>query len=129
MILIVDDESAIRQLVRSILQSAGYRVREASGSAEALRILEDESSPPQVLLTDIVMPGMNGLALAATVHRMLPEVPVIFMTGFADEYEGELSGSVCLRKPFTIGQLLSAVDDIMSAPPRGSRGTPSIPGT
>lgn len=126
-ILIVDDEIAVLELVASILEGAGYQVRQTANPREALRIVQQEANPPQLLLTDLVMPKLSGLALAAQVHRLRPEVPVIFMSGFAQAYEDELTGSVCLRKPFTAGQLLSAVDDILTAPPKGSRGNPSLP--
>ncbi|HEY2014255.1 MAG TPA: response regulator [Bryobacteraceae bacterium] len=121
LILVVDDEIAILHLVKSILQDAGYQVRLANRAADALRIL-GEGIPPQLLLTDIVMPGTSGIALAANAHRLLPDLPVIFMTGYAHDYEDELTGSVCLKKPFTLAQLLLAVSDVLSAPPKASRG-------
>lgn len=126
MILVVDDEDTILHLVQSILEGAGYEVRLATRAKEALRILEEERAP-QLLLTDIVMPGLSGIALAAKVHRLMPGLPVIFMTGYATDYEEELSGSVCLGKPFTVVQLLTAVKDVLSAPPRASWGGASFP--
>lgn len=112
MILIVDDEQTIRQLVRSILTRAGYDVVEAASAEEALELMQSQA--PELLLTDIVMPNMNGLALAARAHHLYHKVPVMFMSGFASNYEDELSGSVCLRKPFTPGQLLTAVQDVLA---------------
>jgi DNA-binding NtrC family response regulator len=108
-ILVVDDESGVRALVRSILQHAGHQVSEAADAAQALEILRVRS--PEILLTDIVMPGMSGLVLAARAHQLHPSMPVIFMSGFASQYSDELEGSVCLRKPFTANQLLLAVAD------------------
>jgi len=117
-ILVVDDEKPIRDLVRSILTRAGYEVTEAADAREAMGILHDHS--PDILLTDIVMPGLSGLGLAAQAHQIRPKLPVMFMSGFAQQYEDELSGSVCLRKPFTSGQLLAAVEDVLSLKrPRG----------
>src|SRR5215472_2076466 len=116
MILVVDDEREIRILVRILAERAGYSVLEASSAEEALRILEDRMVEPELLLTDIAMPGMNGLALAAHVHHIRPSIPVIFMTGFADEYQAELCGSVCLRKPFKAGELLTAIQDVIGPP-------------
>lgn len=112
MVLVVDDEDGVRSLVRSILEHAGHEVVEASDAAEALDILRARSA--EVLLTDIVMPGTNGLALAAQAHQLHPAMPVIFMSGFARQYADELSGSVCLRKPFTANQLLLAISDILT---------------
>jgi CheY-like chemotaxis protein len=111
-ILVVDDEKPIRDLVYTILTRAGYEVTEAADAREAMGILHDHS--PDMLLTDIVMPGLSGLGLAAQAHQIRPKLPVMFMSGFAQQYEDELSGSVCLRKPFTSGQLLAAVEDVLS---------------
>lgn len=113
MILVVDDEETVRKFVRKVLERAGYPLLAASSGEEALRTLQ--TATPDVLLIDIVMPGMSGLALAARAHQLLPTVPVIFMSGFADEYAQELSGSVCLSKPFTPSELLAAVRDIADA--------------
>ena len=117
MILVVDDEREIRSLVRILAERSGYRVLEASSAEEALQILQERMLEPSLLLTDIVMPGMSGLALAARVHHIRPTLPVIFMTGFADEYQAELSGSVCLRKPFNATELLTAIQDVIGLPP------------
>jgi DNA-binding NtrC family response regulator len=109
-ILVVDDESAVRNLVCAILERGGYEVVAAADAREALEVLRQRT--PEVLLTDIVMPGANGLALAAEAHRLRPGLRVLFMSGFASRYEDELSGSVCLRKPFTASQLLLAIEDL-----------------
>jgi CheY-like chemotaxis protein len=112
-ILIVDDEPGVRDFVRMTLQRAGYETEEAASADEALRKIRKQT--PRILLTDIVMPGKNGLWLAAQVHRLAPSLPVLFISGFAEDYEQELSGSVCLRKPFTPAELVAAVNDIMEA--------------
>jgi two-component system, cell cycle sensor histidine kinase and response regulator CckA len=125
-ILVVDDERDIRNLVRIILaERGGYRVTEATCADEALRILQERLLEPQLLLTDIVMPGMSGLALAARAHQLRPSLPVIFMTGFADEFQAELCGSVCLRKPFKAPELLTAVRDVIGMPHRALEGSGS----
>ena len=112
MILIVDDEREIRDLVAIILERAGHQVVQAQSGEEALEILDSEE--PELLLTDIVMPEMSGLALAARAHHRRPGIRVMFMSGFASQYEEELSGSVCLSKPFTSSQLLAAVEDVLA---------------
>jgi CheY-like chemotaxis protein len=113
-ILVVDDEPGVRRMVRMILERAGYRVLEAADAAAAWRIVEEQPSPA-LLLTDIVMPGENGLWLAARAHQVRPGLPVLFMSGYAQDYEAELSGSVCIRKPFTPSQLLEAVIDVLGS--------------
>ena len=122
MILVVDDERDIRNLVRILTERAGYRVTEAATGEEALRIIQERMLEPQLLLTDIVMPGMSGLSLAARAHQLRPSLPVIFMTGFADEFQAELSGSVCLRKPFKAPELLTAIQDVIGPPHRALEG-------
>ncbi len=113
MILIVDDEEPVRTFVRHLAERAGYEVMEAAGGEQALVILHQFAPGPELLLTDIVMPGMSGLELAAQAHHLRPSMPVIFMSGFASEYEEELSGSVCLRKPFRSTELLTAIQDVI----------------
>jgi CheY-like chemotaxis protein len=111
-ILIVDDERPIRDLVSSILTRAGHEVSVAENAEEALRQLEHQ--PPDLLLTDIVMPNMSGLVLAACAHHLWPGLRVMFMSAFVGRYEAELSGSVYLSKPFTPSQLLAAVEDVLA---------------
>ena len=88
-------------------------------------MIEERLLEPQLLLTDIVMPGVNGLSLAARAHHIRPSLPVIFMTGFADEYQAQLSGSVCLRKPFKAAELITAIEDVIGRPRRAEGGTDS----
>ncbi|MBZ5583318.1 MAG: response regulator [Acidobacteriia bacterium] len=120
MILLVDDERSVRQFARTVLERTGYEVRDAASAEEALRMVRSEPSP-QLLLTDIVMPGQNGIWLAAQFHRLHPATPVLFISGYSQNYQDELSGSVCLRKPFTPAELVAAVSDIISAS-RSARG-------
>ena len=122
MILVVDDERHIRNLVRLLVERAGYRVAEAEDAEDALRMLQERMLEPQLLLTDIVMPGMSGLTLAARAHQLRPTLPVMFMTGFADEYQAELSGSVVIRKPFKAPELLTAIQDVIGPPHRALEG-------
>jgi two-component system cell cycle sensor histidine kinase/response regulator CckA len=119
-ILVVDDEKDIRNLVRLLAERAGYRVAEAATGEEALAMLEQGVIEPQLLLTDIVMPGMNGLSLAARAHHLRPSLPAIFMSVFASDYQEELMGSVCLRKPFKAAELISAIQDVIGLPTRGA---------
>lgn len=125
MILVVDDERDIRNLVRILVERAGYRVAEAGTGEDALKIIQERMLEPQLLLTDIVMPGMSGISLAARAHQLRPTLPVIFMTGFADEYAAELCGSVCLRKPFKAPDLLTAIQQVIGPPHRALEGAGS----
>jgi two-component system, cell cycle response regulator CpdR len=113
-ILVVDDDASVRRFVRAALENAGYQVGEAAASEEALRLFE--SNYYDLLIADIVMPGVNGLQLAAGAHHLSPGLRVIFMSGFTAQYEEELSGSVCLSKPFTVAALLGAVESAIGLP-------------
>jgi CheY-like chemotaxis protein len=122
MVLVVDDEAEVRRFVRSVLEQAGYAVAEAANAEEAWRILEQDQ--PELLLTDIVMPGATGLQLAARAHKLRPQLRAIFMTGYAEQYRDELSGSVCLSKPFTVAALISAVESAIGHPRPKTRTGP-----
>ena len=78
-ILVVDDEGQVRNLARDILLGAGYRVLEAEDGEQALRLAEQHPGAIHVLLTDIMMPGMNGKELADRVAATRPDTKMIFM--------------------------------------------------
>ena len=88
-ILLVEDEESLRTLTRSILEQGGYTVLEACNGMEAVDIARDHSGPIDLLLTDMVMPGMNGRAVAEKVGRLYPEIRVAYMSGYTGfSYEG-----------------------------------------
>ena len=88
-ILVVDDEALVRSLARDILLGAGYHVLEAEDGEQALRVAEEHPGAIHVLLTDVVMPGINGKELAARVAALRPDTRMIFMSGRAAEVIGE----------------------------------------
>src|SRR4029079_8847358 len=97
-----------------VLESQGYTVLEASGGSEALALLAEQDGQPDLLLTDVVMPGLNGPQLAQQVRRQLPPLPVLFMTGYTDEVLGAAGAEpapALIKKPFTPEALLRAVDE------------------
>ncbi|MDQ2964716.1 MAG: response regulator [Chloroflexota bacterium] len=112
-VLVVDDEPAVRHLAQSALRTIGYEVTVASGGREALRAVYAESASPALLVTDIDMPGMTGIELAARLTAARPAVRVIFMTGDAESANRarDRAGFVAavLLKPFTAGDLREAV--------------------
>ncbi len=83
-ILLVEDEPAVRQVTREALEMGGYRVLEADGPIAAEHIAADRETEIDVLLTDVVMPGMNGPELARQVRQLRPELVTLFMTGYAE---------------------------------------------
>jgi CheY-like chemotaxis protein len=111
-VLVVDDDRLVRRLTARMLRTEGYRVLEAESGAEALRTLESEPGI-RLLVTDIVMPGMDGLALADRALGLLPQLRVVLMTGHAPELTAQLAlpdfPLPVLLKPFTAEQLLGKV--------------------
>ena len=105
--LVVEDEDDVRALVVRHLESLGYEVQSASGGLDALTAVELRTRPFDVLLTDVVMPGMRGPELAGEIRRRHPGTRVIFMSGYVgdapDSTDPELGP--LLRKPFSRGAL------------------------
>lgn len=112
-ILVVDDEAAVRSLARDILLDSGYRVLEAENGEEALRVVEEQPDPIHVVLTDIVMPGIDGKELAERLAAARPYIRMIFMSGRAAEVMSDAGGLISadtfLAKPFTSERLLNKV--------------------
>jgi PAS domain S-box-containing protein len=113
LVLIVEDDSAVRQVTARALIEGGYRVLEAETGAQALELMAGKGNRPAIVLTDVVMPGMSGPELAAAVTRMAPGTPVLFTSGYPD---GEIlrrgllePGAAFLQKPFSPDALLQAV--------------------
>lgn len=84
-ILVVEDQPSLRELVRKILQQKGYRVLEAPDGAEAVRVAETTARPIHLVITDVVMPGMNARAMAKRIRELWPTVRVLFMSGYHDD--------------------------------------------
>jgi PAS domain S-box-containing protein len=112
-ILVAEDEDTVRSLVVETLKTAGYSVLEARDAAEALEISERHSGPIQVLLTDVVMPGINGPDLAERLRPARPEMRVLFMSGYT-ESGSALAGKPLMEKPFTPEALAERVRELMS---------------
>jgi len=121
-ILLVEDETSLRKLTRATLSTMGYTVLEACEGAQALEIAEKAAAPIDLLLTDVVMPGMSGGELAKILGSERPQMHVLFMSGYTDgaiEVRGDLRpGLVVLRKPFTRETLVRAVENaLLHVPP------------
>lgn len=119
-ILLVEDEEMIRKSAREILEVNGYRVLEASGGGEALMICRGYKDPIQLLMTDVVMPQMNGRELAERLAALRPELKVLYMSGYTDDaivHHGVLDeGIAFLEKPFTAKALTHKVRELLDAP-------------
>ena len=112
-ILIAEDDEAVRALVIRALSEDGHDLRTAADGAEALDALNHQDGEFDLLLTDVKMPVMDGIALALAAGRDHPDVAIMLMTGYADQRERahELDALVhdVIAKPFTLSQIQSAV--------------------
>lgn len=112
-ILVVDDEDHVRALARDILLGAGYRVLEAASGEQALRVAADHPGPIHLLLTDVMMPGINGRELADQLLGQRRELRVLFMSGRAAEVISEagvlIPVDAFVAKPFTVDRLVAKV--------------------
>ena len=108
-ILVVDDEGAIREVVRRILTRAGYEVIAASGGEEALTLLADRDQQVDLLLTDVIMPGMSGKELAERFASLRVGARVLYMSGYTDRLIGLDEVDALIEKPFNGDGLLDAV--------------------
>jgi CheY-like chemotaxis protein len=108
---VVDDDGAIRRAVRKLLERHGYEVHECGDGAEALTILE--TNPPDILLTDLNMPGLDGMGLLRTLRRSGSKVRIIVFSGVGQgpvlDVAKQLGAHATLDKPFTAAQLLAVV--------------------
>jgi CheY-like chemotaxis protein len=103
-----------------MLWRAGYNVLEASSGEEALRVASEERGPIKVLLTDVMMPEMNGYELAAKLREVRPEMKVLFMSGYRDRVIFESTGVTVadyplVRKPFTAFSLVSKIAEVLES--------------
>jgi CheY-like chemotaxis protein len=117
-ILVVEDESSVRHLVVSVLSQRGFRVFEATNGEEALRFCENSEVAPDVVISDIVMPGMRGDELSRRLKRMYPGIRVLLISGYVQEVGPPLDvpRAGLLEKPFTPEELLSRLGEILEEP-------------
>ena len=119
-VLLVEDESTLRGLVRQYLQNQGYTVLEAHSGAAALRIASYYSGPIHLMLTDVIMPGMNGKELALQLSTSRPDTKILYMSGYTENvigHNGTLDPGVnLLQKPFTLPALKSRVREALDTP-------------
>ncbi len=120
-ILLVEDEEAVRSFAARALKLRGYNVLEASGGEEALELVKRHTGTIHLLITDVVMPNMDGPTLVRAVKRLRPDMAVIFMSGYAEEAfrrnDENASELHFLPKPFGLKQLAAKVKDVLSSAP------------
>ena len=119
-VLLAEDEQDVREVAREFLESGGYTVIEASHGQEALRVAAQHPGDIDILVTDMVMPGMTGQQLAAGLQQRRAGLRVIYMSGYSEHAATEAAQSVStarlLTKPFTRNAILRAVREVLGAP-------------
>jgi two-component system cell cycle response regulator CpdR len=128
-ILIAEDEDSLRRLVARALSQDGHHVMTANDGAEALDLLTREHGAFELLLTDIRMPVMDGIALALAAARDHPKLAILLMTGYADQRERAHGLDALIHdvvtKPFSLATIRGAVNDALAA--GSTRDAPSEP--
>ena len=120
-ILLVEDEANLRYLARQYLEKQGYKVIEAADGAVAMQIAVAHEAVIHLLLTDVIMPGMNGRELAQRISEIRPNVKVLYMSGYTENvigHNGTLDAGIrLLQKPFNLRDLKSKVREVLDATP------------
>jgi PAS domain S-box-containing protein len=120
-ILLVEDEANLRYLARQFLEKQGYRVIEAADGAVAMQIAVAHEAVIHLLLTDVIMPGMNGRELAQRISEIRPNVKILYMSGYTENVIGRNgtldAGIRLLQKPFTLRDLNSRVREVLDSTP------------
>jgi CheY-like chemotaxis protein len=126
-ILVVDDEPAVLELIKGILARQGYKILVADSGSQALEICQRDGSTIDLLLTDVMMPGMSGLGLVRSLRSQSHDFPVLYMTGgtlesLSDELDPQ---SALLRKPFDPTSLVRSIRNFLDAARnKGGSGPP-----
>jgi len=117
-ILVVDDESDVRRILCDVLRIASFEILEARGGAEALEVAREFKGSIDLLLTDVVMPGLSGPELSVQLRAMRPDIDVLFMSGYTERaLLSELGPrDHYIQKPFLPGELFVQVREILNAP-------------
>ncbi|MBW3630841.1 MAG: PAS domain S-box protein [Gemmatimonadetes bacterium] len=118
-VLLVEDDGSVRALTQTILQRCGYKVLAARNGAHALRLCEEAEGRIDLLITDVVMPGMGGRELAETLSDLHPCLRVLYMSGYTDDAilrHGVEGGMAFLPKPFTPAEMAQTVRQMLDVP-------------
>jgi two-component system cell cycle sensor histidine kinase/response regulator CckA len=116
-VLLVEDEESVRELVRETLKARGYTVIEASDGISGMRVAEEYPGKIEILITDVVMPGMSGRELAKRITAARLDIKVLYLSGYTEDaiiHEGALEpGTAFLQKPFTLQVLARKVREVL----------------
>jgi CheY-like chemotaxis protein len=124
-VLLVDDDSAVREVTAGILNDLGYAVLEAASGGGALKAL-DSGAAVDVVLLDFAMPGMNGAEVAREIKARRPDLPVLFATGYADTAALEAGEDQILQKPFVEEELAAKLTAALKSAPTASGASADV---
>ncbi|MBU6235957.1 MAG: PAS domain S-box protein [Alphaproteobacteria bacterium] len=115
-ILLVEDEDAVRAFSSRALTNKGYKVLDAAGGESALEIIKSQGRAPDLIITDVIMPEMDGPTFITKVRAQYPVVPVVFVSGYTeDKFKGQFGEKTWfLPKPFTLQQLAAKVKEVLA---------------
>ena len=118
LVLLVEDDTALRDLFKRMIQNLGYQVKVATNGEEALIVVGEEDLRPDILITDVVMPEMSGRMLVERLYRIQPGLKVLYTSGYTDNaivHHGVLDPQTpFLQKPFSIASLATKIREILS---------------
>jgi CheY-like chemotaxis protein len=114
-ILIVDDDAAVRETAVMLIEELGYRTEAAASAIDALKLLGDDDI--DAVLTDVVMPGMNGFQLAQRIRAVRPGMPVICVTGYANVIDDRSCCDIVLQKPYRTATIARMLEKILAPDP------------
>ena len=119
-VLVVDDEPSVLRVASKVLRRAGYEVLEALGGQEALQIADEFDGTIDLLLADVVMPGLGGRELGERFRELHPGTALLFMSGYTEDevlLHGIRVAEVnCISKPFTVAGLREKVEEVLRGP-------------
>ncbi len=117
----VEDEEILRKLILTLLEQHGYRVTLAANGGEAVLLIEEKGLRPALMLTDVVMPNMSGKQLVERLRRTLPDLKVLYMSGYTDNaivHHGVLDPDTpFIQKPFPIQDLVKRIQLVLQGNP------------
>jgi CheY-like chemotaxis protein len=116
-ILLVDDDEGVRDLAYVVLASQGYSVRPVGSAEDAIEVVRREAAPIHLLLTDVMLEGLDGSQLARRLAELRPGIKVLYMSGYLEDpalAQGKGDGVAFLHKPFTPTGLLQAVKALLA---------------
>ena len=116
-ILLVDDDPDIRDVVTMLLETKGYETVTASNGLDALKMIERSNGQFDILITDIVMPSITGVAIISVLKNRYPQIPVIAITGYGQHPEalaGEANADLVIKKPIELSKLEESVIILIS---------------